>query len=125
MEQEKHSLTLISASSEMSGDLISAGEIQIDGKVTGNIKCRKLIVGEAGQIQGTVVTEECVVHGTIIGQVSGEGVTLTHSARVDGEVYYGSLAIETGGLLDGKCQRLDERDTGPKLVTEQVNALPA
>ncbi len=115
-------LTLLSASAEIIGDIVSEGEVQVDGSVKGNIQCRKLVIGESGEVSGSLVTEECIIHGKTVGQLSAENLTLTRSANVEGEVLYESLAIETGAIIDGQCRRKQPAETVPKLVTTDVTA---
>ena len=39
------------------GDLTSEGEIEVQGTVEGNIRSRRVMVGEGGQVNGEIVAE--------------------------------------------------------------------
>lgn len=118
--------SILSSGMEVTGDIVSDGEVQIDGHLAGDIKCAKLTVGEAGRINGSVVADDCLVHGEVIGQIKANSVTLSRSSRVEGDVLHDTLAIEPGARLDGRCRRLDalEADDDPKLdlVVTDVDA---
>jgi cytoskeletal protein CcmA (bactofilin family) len=101
---------------QITGDIVSDGEVQIDGELSGDIHCAKLTVGETGRISGSVVADDCLVHGAVVGQIKADAVTLSRSSRVEGDVLHDMLAIEPGARLDGHCRRIDKKETeDPKL----------
>ncbi|WP_051432018.1 bactofilin family protein [Rhodovibrio salinarum] len=89
----------------ITGDLVSAGDIQIDGQVKGDVAADTLTIGEQGQVEGKVRGERVRVCGTVEGEIEGGTVTLAASARVQGDVVHDSLAIEPGARLEGHCRR--------------------
>ena len=108
--------SLLSAGVLVTGDIASAGEVQIDGIISGDIRCAKLTIGETGRINGSVIADECLVHGEVIGHIRSDAVTLSRSAHVEGDVLHDTLAIEQGARLDGHCRRLDKSGADdPKL----------
>lgn len=108
--------SILSAGMQITGDIVSDGEVQIDGTLSGDIKCATLTIGESGRINGSVVVDDCLVHGEVIGQIKGDSVTLSRSSRVEGDVLHDTLAIEPGARLDGHCRRLETVDADdPKL----------
>lgn len=108
--------SILSAGMQVTGDIESDGEVQVDGELTGDIHCAKLTIGETGRITGSVVADDCLVHGTVVGQIKADAVTLSRSSKVEGDVLHDMLAIEPGARLDGHCRRLDKSETDdPKL----------
>ncbi|MEX2455314.1 MAG: polymer-forming cytoskeletal protein [Rhodospirillaceae bacterium] len=99
--------SIISNGMQVTGDIVSDGEVQIDGVLSGDVKCAKLTIGECGRIHGSVVADNCLVHGEVVGQIKADSVTLSRSSRVEGDVLHDMLAIEPGARLDGHCRRLD------------------
>ena len=95
---------IISADMRIKGDLVSEGEVQIDGHVEGDVRCRSLTVGPTGEIKGEVEVDEARLHGSMIGQLRANSVFLANSARMVGDVYHESLAIEPGAFVDGHCR---------------------
>ena len=108
--------SILSTGMQVTGDIVSDGEVQIDGTLSGDIHCAKLTIGETGRINGSVVADDCLVHGEVVGQIKADAVTLSRSSRVEGDVLHDMLAIEPGARLDGHCRRLDKAETDdPKL----------
>ncbi len=108
--------SILSAGMQVTGDIVSDGEVQIDGELSGDIHCAKLTIGETGRITGSVVADDCLVHGAVVGQIKADAVTLSRSSRVEGDVLHDMLAIEPGARLDGHCRRLDKNEAeDPKL----------
>ena len=89
------------------GSIVSAGDLQIEGKVKGSVRCRSLVVGEDGQIAGEVVAEEVVVNGRIVGPIRGKFVMLKPDSHVEGDVYYQSLVVQLGAVFKGRMQHVD------------------
>jgi len=68
--------SIISNDLRIIGDLSSEGEIQVDGKIDGDIRTKTLLVGETAIVKGEIVAESVVVHGTIEGQIKAFSVAL-------------------------------------------------
>jgi len=100
--------SIVSADLTVTGDLVSAGEIQIDGRVEGDIKCASLIIGIAGAVTGEVSAQTVRMHGTVSGQVIAKSVFLASTARMVGDITHESLAIEPGAFMEGHCRRMAE-----------------
>jgi len=100
--------SIVSADLTVTGDLVSSGEIQIDGRVEGDIKCASLIIGINGAVTGEVSAQTVRMHGSVSGQVIAKSVFLASTARMIGDVTHESLAIEPGAFLEGHCRRMAE-----------------
>jgi len=100
--------SIVSADLAIEGNLISTGEVQVDGSVSGDIRCKALIVGVKGSVTGEVVAQTVRMHGSIKGMVRAKSVFLASTARMAGDVEHESLAIEPGAYLEGHCRRLSE-----------------
>lgn len=98
--------SIISRDLSIVGDLLSDGEIQIDGKVNGDIRTRILIVGESAKVKGEIVAETCHVLGRVDGQIKAKVVKLADTAHVVGDILHEDLSIETGAFLEGHCKRM-------------------
>ena len=111
--------SIVSADLTITGDLVSAGEIQIDGRVEGDIKCASLIIGISGAVTGEVSAQTVRMHGSVSGQVIAKSVFLASTARMIGDVTHESLAIEPGAFMEGHCRRMAEM---PDLGLPERNA---
>ena len=54
---------------EVSGNVKSHGEIEVNGKVDGDISCQALTVGKSANIKGKVVAESVKVQGRLEGEI--------------------------------------------------------
>jgi cytoskeletal protein CcmA (bactofilin family) len=94
------------------GNLISKGEIQIDGEVQGDLHAANIVIGETARITGGIVADDVIVRGTVMGSIRGKRVVLQSSSRVEGDVYHSQLAIEQGAFFEGKSRRVDDPTAG-------------
>ena len=88
------------------GDLDSPGDLHFDGRLEGNVRSASLDVGKDAVIQGEVVAGELIVRGTIRGCICANKILLCAGARIEGEILYRTLAIETGSQLDARFHQL-------------------
>jgi len=98
--------SVIDAWLTMKGDLESEGDIQVDGKVQGHIRCMQLIVGKDATIDGDVVAAEVVVRGRVKGVIRANRVRLLDTACVESEIFFEkSLGIDDGASFEGQIRR--------------------
>jgi len=98
-------LSVIGPDVKIVGNIITQGEMQIDGQVEGDIACHRLLVGEGGRITGEVTAETVQVHGELTGKICATTVLIAKSARVVGDVIQDSLEIEAGASMEGRLVR--------------------
>jgi cytoskeletal protein CcmA (bactofilin family) len=91
----------------ITGNIMSNGEIHLEGQVQGDIQCASLVLGESAQLEGCAVAEEVVVGGRLIGSVRAVRLRLQASSHVEGDLLYQSLAMEQGAYFDGKSRPSD------------------
>jgi cytoskeletal protein CcmA (bactofilin family) len=99
--------SIISADLIVRGALFSAGDVQIDGRVDGDIRAGGLIVGEKAVIVGDVYAEEIVVRGRVEGGISARKVSLSSTCHVEGNILHEALAVEIGAYFEGNCRHSD------------------
>jgi len=98
--------SIISASLRIVGNLVSDGEVQVDGGIEGDVTCRMLTVSENATIRGEVEAETVRIHGTVHGQIKATNVSMGPTAKVIGDVIHANLVIESGAFVEGHCKRL-------------------
>jgi cytoskeletal protein CcmA (bactofilin family) len=105
-EQDTKSINLISKGTRIAGDIISEGDIRIDGYLKGNIKSKgRLVVGETGAIEGEIDCANVEVSGKVKGKIAAtELITMKSSSMVSGEISTLKLAVEPGSLFSGICR---------------------
>ncbi|RME62583.1 MAG: polymer-forming cytoskeletal protein [Alphaproteobacteria bacterium] len=94
--------SIIGADVHIVGNLATAGEIQLDGSVEGDIQAGALTMGESGVLKGTLVADNVVIRGEVSGAIRARTVVLERSAKISGDVFHETLSIEAGARIDGK-----------------------
>lgn len=105
---ERASLSIVGPDLVIVGDLVSNGQVQVDGEVQGDIHGSQIAIGEGARITGGVVSEEVVVRGTVLGSIRSRKVMLQAESKVEGDIYHKSLAIEQGAHFEGRSRRLED-----------------
>ncbi len=100
---------IIPAGLQITGDLVSPGDIHVEGVIHGDITCRTLTLTGQPVIQGSVEAETVRVSGTFNGKVQAKRVSLTKAARMAGKIYYETLEVEPGASFEGKLSCLKGR----------------
>lgn len=106
--------TLIARDAQLRGDLTFAGGLHLDGRIDGSVRGTSadaqttLWVGEQGSVVGNVEVAHVVIHGQVAGDVRGtERVVLGRTARVQGDVRYGSIEMTLGARIEGRLIPLE------------------
>ena len=117
-------LSCIAPDVRIIGDIMTEGEIHIDGQVDGDITCTTLVVGEGARIAGEVSAQHVKVHGELTGKINSAVVIIARSARVIGDVTHESLEIEAGAYVEGHCLH-KQAASEPKRIEPPQEAKPA
>lgn len=106
--------SIITGDVVIEGNVITGGELQIDGTINGDIRARAAVVDVQGVVQGRIVAEDVFIRGRVIGPINAMNVTIVAGGHVEGDVINDTIAIENGAHVDGKIQRSDDplSDTG-------------
>ncbi len=100
--------SIISADVKMVGKIVSQGELDINGQIEGDVRASALTVGETGAIKGEVVAESVVIRGTVEGRIRARKVQLCTGAKVRGDIFHASLAIEPNAIFEGAVKHAQD-----------------
>src|SRR5262249_62138648 len=100
------SRTLIDGAVQLTGDLWSEGDVQIDGHVCGNINCVQLIISKDAVVTGSVVAHEAVVRGKLTGIIRATRGVLQGTARGGCGILYWVLVVGEGAPVGGGARRV-------------------
>jgi cytoskeletal protein CcmA (bactofilin family) len=109
--------SIISSDLKVIGNLESAGDIQIDGTVEGDIHSRNVTISEGAHIEGAIFAETANLSGSVKGQVKAPTVKIAKTAKVVGDIIHDSLSIEAGAFLEGNYRRI-EAPSKPQAATQ-------
>lgn len=101
--------SIISQDMSISGALTSQGEVQLDGRVEGDIKASHLIIGSTGVVEGIVEAKSVIVKGKIIGSLIASEVDIKCNAHVHGDISHDTLSIEAGAIIEGNLKQSIEK----------------
>ena len=99
------------------GKISSTGALQLDGVLEGEIKASKLVIERSAKVVGSVTSEDLVIKGRIIGPVFGKKVRFGASARVEGDTFHETIAIEDGAYYEGSIRRQSSVSDTPDAAT--------
>lgn len=106
--------SVLSADLNITGNIKTTGDINIEGVVEGDIRAHLLTVGEGATVKGECIADDVVVNGRVVGKVRGLKVRLTSTARVEGDIIHKTIAIESGAHFEGSVQRQEDPLNGNK-----------
>jgi cytoskeletal protein CcmA (bactofilin family) len=99
---------LIGAGTTVEGNITFSGGLRVDGHVHGNVlaaedKPGTLVLSEQARIEGEIHVSHVVINGTVVGPVYAvEYMELQAKANVTGDVYYRTLEIQLGAVVQGR-----------------------
>jgi len=124
------STTLISKSTEIVGDLHFKGNLEIEGKVRGNILAEegseaRVRVMEKGEVEGEIRAPSVVINGNVSGNVySSKHVELAEKATVTGNVNYHLIEMVKGAQVNGSLVYSDGKQAVLAAVGSDSKAKP-
>ncbi len=123
---ENPSVNLIGNGTEITGDIISNGDIRIDGSLKGTIRSSgKVVIGSTGRIEGEIICQNADISGEVKAHLKvNELLSLKASAVVSGDILTNKLAIEPGAVFTGACSMGNHEIPNEKIAyaSESVTA---
>lgn len=121
-----HYDTLISAKTEIVGDIKFTGGLHIDGVVKGNLSAEAgtsavLRISDKGLVEGQINAPNVIINGKVVGDVHAtDYIELAKKAEVTGDVYYQMMEMVMGAQVNGKLHHQAKN----KKNAEAVKAMP-
>jgi cytoskeletal protein CcmA (bactofilin family) len=102
---QKFAPSIISADLTIKGTLTSERDVQLSGRVEGDIKVANLVLTEQALVKGNVFSDEAIIRGRVEGNIKARKVQLAATAQVTGDITHGGqLSIESGASFEGNCR---------------------
>ena len=105
--------TIIGKECSLKGNIDApGGAVRIDGNFEGELHIGgDLIVGESGNVVGTIVAKNIIVAGQVKGNIESRGkLEVTATGRIMADVKMTYLVVEDGAFLQGQCSPLPRGD---------------
>lgn len=97
--------SIIGGGTTIQGNIMSNGDIRIDGVLKGNLAGKgKILIGPEGTVEGDIEGEQADVLGKITGTIKVSGLlNLRGKAFVQGDIFAGKLQVEPTVTFNGQC----------------------
>jgi cytoskeletal protein CcmA (bactofilin family) len=126
--QRSSAPSIISSDLVVNGTLTSSGDIQIDGRVEGDVHSNGLVIGDKALIHGEILADDVTIRGKVQGSIRARKVLLCATSHVEGNILHEAFSVEAGAFFEGNCRHSDNplgdqiktADAVPKPVAAQV-----
>jgi cytoskeletal protein CcmA (bactofilin family) len=109
--------TLIGRQTSIQGEIQIQESIRIDGHLRGHVcgaadQAVAVVISASGHVEGDITARRVVVAGKVSGHIQAiDRVELHAGCLVQGDIRYGSIAIEHGARVLGLLLQVDEAQT--------------
>ncbi len=106
--------SIVGASLKVEGDLVISKSLRIDGTVHGNIlqaegASATVAIASGASVLGNISVHDVIVSGHLRGNITSPGrVELIDTAKVEGDVTYGSIGVAVGARIAGQLKQIDD-----------------
>ena len=118
--------SLIGAGTIIEGNVTFTGGLRVDGEIKGTVVAAgdqpsTLVASEQARIDGEIHVSHLVVNGAINGPVHcAEFLELQARSRVKGDVYYNTLEMHLGAVVEGRLVHASGAAEGGKTVELKI-----
>lgn len=112
--------TIIGTDVSLTGNLKSEGDIQINGKIKGEVNTKSNIaIGEQALIDGSIKARNVLINGTLQGNVETvEDLEISPTGKVFGDLITKSLIIKKGAIFTGQSMMGEDKKKESKPIYE-------
>jgi cytoskeletal protein CcmA (bactofilin family) len=123
--------TIVGRTTTIQGNLILLDSVRIDGRVMGNIEsapdCKIAVaIGPTGEVTGDIKAHRVMVAGKVFGHIHAvDRVEFQKDSCVQGDISYGSIAVEHGAKLSGliiQNKTLEESASGAQAAIQSAQS---
>jgi cytoskeletal protein CcmA (bactofilin family) len=117
--------TLIGKGSEFDGKLSFEGQVRIDGKFSGQINTKDvLVIGEGARVMAEITAGTVIVNGVVEGNIkAAQLIELHQPGRVKGNLEAPALSIDRGVVFEGSC-KMEGPSKGGAAPVSSANEVP-
>jgi|GEM_PF-4527752 len=96
--------SVVSTDTVAQGNITTPGTVQLDGKLEGNVRAQRLIIGRHGSLTGDCRAREVEIAGKMAGELLCENLLIAETGGFEGTINCGRLAAESGCVVDATVQ---------------------
>ena len=100
-----NSISRISAGTVIKGEILSPGDIRIDGTFDGKLHSKgRVVIGETAVIKGDIFCDNIDLWGKVEGNLYvKDTLALKEGCIVNGNLHIKKLSVELGAVFNGNC----------------------
>jgi cytoskeletal protein CcmA (bactofilin family) len=95
------------------GKIDCQGTIHIYGRIEGELRATKVLIGSGAQFDGNVIAEGVTIDGRLTGTIHATRVNLQSNAVVDGDIFHRVLSIDENAQFEGSSRRVENPTDAP------------
>jgi cytoskeletal protein CcmA (bactofilin family) len=101
---EDGEVTIVGAGARLEGNVVSAGNLRIDGQVKGQINAEgDVALSPQSQVEADIRAQNVSIAGRFKGSIQVKGKAhLARGGRIDGNITSKTLVVEEGGVFHGQ-----------------------
>ena len=106
MEDNSPQKAVITEDIEIVGSVKASGNIELHGKLNGDLSCNgNAVIGAKANVKGNITVDSITLMGQINGNISAKDrIELKSSARLTGDIRAKRLTVEDGVTFVGKSE---------------------
>jgi cytoskeletal protein CcmA (bactofilin family) len=104
--------SIVAAGMSVRGDVVTDGDVHIDGTVVGTVTCATATIGRGGRLTGHLRSLTVRIQGHVDGEIVADKVEVTSTGRVVGHVFLRTLEVHVGASYFCETRPMEEAPAG-------------
>ena len=107
--EEINKIAYVGKNINIKGNISGDDDMQIDGKIEGNIKMKgRLDIEQSAIIKGSAVAKTIYIKGAVDGKLAaGSKMFIDHTARIKGKIFTPVISVVEGAQFNGEVKMID------------------
>jgi len=99
-------VSCIGSAMSIVGTVACSGPAQVFGRIEGELRATELVIGEGGEVDGSIQAQEVTINGRVKGTIRANRVRLL-GASVEGDIIHRTLSIDERSVFEGMSRRVE------------------
>ena len=112
--------SVVSSDLKIDGNLMTTGELEVSGKIKGEIGAATMVLHPTADIEGQISAGDLVTNGTLTGTVSASKIAIGSTAVVQGELTCEIIEVSAGARIDGRINHVPGKRAQSQSKAEQI-----
>lgn len=97
--------TIVGQGTSFEGNVESADNLRVEGKLKGTVTTKsKIVLGASAVVEGDIIAKNAEIQGTVKGKIEvSELLILGNGCQVHGDIITNKLEVRDGASFNGDC----------------------